>query len=93
MSESLFVEQDGRYVPSEHARGPWDPQALHGGAPAALIARALERLQPGAELQIGRFGLELLRPVPMAPLRLSSAIVRPGRRVQELSAELHAAIS
>ncbi len=34
-------------MPTEHARGPWDPQALHGGAPAALIADAFERLEPG----------------------------------------------
>ena len=28
---------DGAFVPTEQARGPWDPRALHGGAPAALI--------------------------------------------------------
>jgi len=81
---------DGRFTPSAHARGPWDPHALHGGAPAALITAAFERLQPGAELQIARLGFEYLRPVPLAPLALSTRIVRPGRRVQELAAELSA---
>jgi hypothetical protein len=77
--------------PTEHARGPWDPRALHGGAPAALITSAFERMQPGAELRIARLGFEYLRPVPLAPLTLTMRIVRPGRRVQELTAELSAA--
>jgi hypothetical protein len=93
MSESIFLADgrapsDERFVPTEHARGPWDPQALHGGAPAALITAAFERTQPGAELRIARLGFELLRPIPFAPLSLSTRIVRPGRRVQELAGEL-----
>ncbi len=90
MSESIFAAEGERFVPTEQARGPWDPRALHGGAPAALITSAFERLQPGAELRIGRLGFEFLRPIPMAPLTLSTSIARPGRRVQELSAELRA---
>ncbi|HLM86943.1 MAG TPA: thioesterase family protein [Solirubrobacteraceae bacterium] len=74
--------------PTEHARGPWDPRALHGGAPAALITSAFERMEPGAELRIARLGFQFLRPVPLAPLELSTRIVRPGRRVQELVGEL-----
>src|SRR5665213_2291092 len=78
MSDSIFIA-DGHgdaasFVPTEHARGPWDPNALHGGAPAALITSAFEQMQPGAELVIARLGFELLRPVPSAPLRLSTEI-------------------
>ena len=90
MSESIFVPDGDSFVPTEHARGPWDPRALHGGAPAALIAAAFERMQPGAELQLARLSFEFLRPVPMAPLTLSTRISRPGRRVQALEAELSA---
>ena len=91
MSESIFVGgDDDLFTPTEHARGPWDPRALHGGAPAALIAAAFERMQPGAELPFARLSFEFLRPVPMAPLKLSTRISRPGRRVQALEAELSA---
>jgi hypothetical protein len=76
--------------PTEQARGPWDPRALHGGAPAALFAAAFERAEPGSELRIARLGFEFLRPIPLAPLQLSTRIVRPGRRVQELAGELTA---
>jgi Thioesterase-like superfamily len=88
MSESIFLVEDELFMPTEHARGPWDPQALHGGAPAALMTAAFERMQPGGELRIARMGFELLRPIPFAPLSLSTRIVRPGRRVQELAGEL-----
>lgn len=90
MSDSIFIAEGDSFVPTEHARGPWDPQALHGGAPAALIASAFERMEPGAELPFARLSFEFLRPIPMAPLVLSTSISRPGRRVQALQAELSA---
>jgi acyl-coenzyme A thioesterase PaaI-like protein len=90
MTESIFTGDGHLFTPTEHARGPWDPRALHGGAPAALIAAAFERMQPGADLPFARLSFEFLRPVPMAPLKLSTRISRPGRRVQALEAELSA---
>lgn len=88
MAESIFRRKGEQLLPTAHASGPWDPSALHGGAPAALLASAFERLEPGAELRIARLGFEFLRPVPAAPLSLSLRVLRPGRRVQELAAEL-----
>ncbi|MGA7705497.1 MAG: thioesterase family protein [Solirubrobacteraceae bacterium] len=90
MIDTIFVAEDDLFVPTEHARGPWDPGALHGGAPAALIASEFERMQPGEELPFARLSYEFLRPVPMAPLKLTTRISRPGRRVQALQAELEA---
>jgi hypothetical protein len=90
MTDSIFLAEGERFVPTEHARGPWDPRALHGGAPAALIAAAFERMEPGAELPFAYLRFEFLRPVPMAPLQLSTRISRPGRRVQAIEGELSA---
>jgi hypothetical protein len=90
MPDSVFVLEGERYHPTVHAGGPWDPRALHGGAPAALITSAFEAHEPGSELRIARLGFEFLRPIPMAPLTLTLSVARSGRRVQELAAELHA---
>jgi hypothetical protein len=90
MTDSVFLADGELFTPTDHARGPWDPGALHGGAPAALIAAAFERIADGSELQIARLGFDFLRPIPFAPLELSTRILRSGRRVQELTGELHA---
>jgi acyl-CoA thioesterase len=86
--QSIFAVDNGRFVPTPFARGPWDPGALHGGAAAALIVDELTRLHPTPELRTARLSFQFLRPVPASPLTLSTELVRPGRRVQEISAEL-----
>lgn len=90
-AEAVFVPQDGRFVATEIARGPWDPDAQHGGAPAALLMREFERFPAGEGLLIGRVTYEFLRPVPLGPLTVRSSIARPGRRVQLLEASLFVA--
>lgn len=85
---TIFRADGDLFSATEHARGPWDPQAQHGGAPAALITAAFERMQPGGELPFARLSFGFLRPVPMAPLRLETGISRPGRRVQALHGQL-----
>lgn len=84
-----FYEQDGdRFVPSELTRGPWDPGAQHAGPPAALIGRELERCGGAAPGQLARVTYDILGPVPIAPLRVSATVARPGRSVELLEAQL-----
>jgi acyl-coenzyme A thioesterase PaaI-like protein len=93
VGEAIFIQGDepGWFVASELARGPWDAGAQHGGAPAALLVGALEALPAPAGVQMARVTFELLRPVPLGPLRVSAEVVRPGRRVQLLEATLWSA--
>ena len=80
-----------RWVPTELARGPWDPRACHGGPVSALLARAVERIDDDAEIDwhVARLTVELTRPVPVGrPLGLSTEIERPGRRVSLVAAVL-----
>jgi hypothetical protein len=69
-------------------RGPWDPDAQHAGPPAALLGYAIERLPEAAGFQVGRITFEILRSVPIAPVRVEARVARPGRRVQMFEAEL-----
>jgi hypothetical protein len=89
-TEAVFTVDGDRVVASELARGPWDPTAQHGGAPAALIMRAFEQLAPDPSLQIARVTYELVKPVPLGELQLTAEVVRPGKRVQLLEASLRA---
>lgn len=82
MPEAIFTPDGDAFVPSELARGPWDPAAQHGGAPAALLARCLEARDGAGETDVVRFGVEFLRPVPLEPLGVTTAVLRPGRKAQ-----------
>lgn len=89
--EPLFRREGDLLVPTGHARGPWDAESLHGGGPAALLARAVETAEPGAaETAVVRLTYEFLGPVPMAPLSVEAAVVKPGRRFQLVEGELRA---
>jgi hypothetical protein len=82
---SAFYERDGdTFVPSELTRGPWDPGAQHAGPPSALLGRAVE----AEGTLIGRITIEVLRPVPLAPLTVASEVVRPGRSVELVAASM-----
>jgi hypothetical protein len=91
--ERPIFETDGdRYVATTSARGPWDRRACHGGAPAALLAAAIDRTPAPVAMQGVRLTFDLLRPVPVGvPLRLDVEVVREGRRVQLVDTRLRAA--
>lgn len=92
MDSAFYVPEGGRFVSSELTRGPWDRGSQHAGPPAALIGRELERCPspaaPEAPWQIGRITYEILRPVPIAPVTVRTEVLRPGRSVELLAAEL-----
>jgi Thioesterase-like superfamily len=94
-SGPFYEFSDGSYLPSELTRGPWDPEAQHAGPPAALIGREIEGLNGGRlgggegdPAQVGRITYEILRPVPIAPLRVEAEVVRGGRSVELVEAAL-----
>jgi hypothetical protein len=86
-AEPIFARRDGAFVPTGHARGPWDPDALHGGAPAALVAEAVQ----AEGFSVVRLTFEFLAPVPLAPLTVVTELARGGRRLQLVDAEMSAA--
>jgi hypothetical protein len=100
VSEAVFIPLDdarpgdqparARFEATEIARGPWDPDAQHGGAPAALLVRAFEQLAGADGLTLARLTYELVRPVPLGALEVAVQVVRPGRRVQLLEGTIAA---
>jgi len=88
LPEAIFHLDGGRAVPTELARGPWSPDAQHGGGPAALLARAVEQCDPGPADFVARLTIELLRPVPLVPLAVDARTFRPGRKVQWIEASI-----
>jgi len=81
MPDAFYVADGDAFVSTEWTRGPWDARAQHAGPPAALVGRAFEHLEPDG-FQVARFTMEILRPIPLARLRINVQPVRTGRRVQ-----------
>jgi hypothetical protein len=78
------------FTATELTEGPWSPGAQHGGCPSALLCRAIEAVTssiPGPS-RVARVSLDFLGPVPVAPLRAAGRVVRPGRSVELVEAEL-----
>lgn len=89
MDTPIFERDGDVFVATTLARGPWDPDACHGGAPAALLAATIDAMPSLVPMQAVRLTFELLRPVPVgAPLRLVTEVIREGKRVQNLQATL-----
>lgn len=88
--DALFHRDGSLYVPTGLTRGPWHPDAQHGGAPAALMASCAHHFDAAAGMAIVRMTVELMRPVPLAPLALAVEVERPGRKVQLLSLSMRA---
>jgi hypothetical protein len=73
---------DGRYRSTVLTRGPWDPRAQHAGPPSALLGGALgSALGSTLDGPVVRITLEILRPVPIADLTVTTELLRPGRKV------------
>jgi acyl-CoA thioesterase len=83
----FFVPDGDRFVSTESTRGPWSRDHQHGGPPAALLTRAMERLA-GDGMLLCRLTFDFLRPVPIAPLAARAEIVRAGNKVRRLQATL-----
>jgi len=88
MIDAFFHRQGDLYVPSVLTRGPWDQQAQHGGPPAALLGTAMERTGSGDAAMVVRATFEFLKPVPLAPLTLSTRVLSAGRSVQLIGGAL-----
>jgi hypothetical protein len=88
LHDALFRREGAEFVASPLTRGPWDDRFQHGGPPAALLAGAMERFDGGDIYQLARVSLELLRPVPIASLRVEVGLLKGGRSVQRLEAAL-----
>ena len=72
MSEPFFHVDGDDFLPTLLCQGPWDPGSAHGGPPSALLVRAIEQHEPDDSLVIGRVLLDLVRAVPLAPLRITT---------------------
>ena len=89
---ALYALSSDHFGATALTAGPWEPGAQHGGPPSALLAGAVERFGDEAEaFFVARVAVDLLRPVPVAPLEVNVQPIRLGHRAQWLLASLRCA--
>jgi hypothetical protein len=86
--QAIYRVDGDRVDVSPNAAGPWDPSMQHGSAPAALVVWAAEAMPAPVPMRIARVTVDLMRPVPLAPLTLETEVLRAGRKIQLCSIRL-----
>lgn len=87
---AIFRVEGARAVTSANAAGPWSPTMQHGSAPAALVTWAAEAVPSPEPMHVARLTIDLMRPVPLAPLDIETEVLRQGRKIQLCEVRLKA---
>ena len=87
MSDAFYQQVDQhRFESSPLTAGPWSAEAQHAGPPSALLVRTLEQFEADPAVRLARLSVDVLGPVPVAPLDIEVHRIRPGRSVELLEA-------
>ncbi|WP_369719496.1 thioesterase family protein [Bradyrhizobium sp. LLZ17] len=79
---AIYRVDGNSVITSPEAAGPWDRRMQHGSAPSALVTWAAERIPTPVPMNVARVTIDLMRPVPVAPLTIATAVLREGRKIQ-----------
>ena len=80
----------GTYQSTPLANAGWYEEGQHGGAISALVAGHIEAEVPTlGEMQVSRVTVEIFRVVPLVPLRIETDVIREGKRIQHVRAEVY----
>src|SRR6202012_1700176 len=88
--QAIYRVEGNHVITSPDAAGPWDPGMQHGSAPASLVVWAAEAIATPVPMRIARVTVDLMRPVPLAPLTLETEVLREGRKIQLCAVRLSA---
>ena len=90
MSDAPFFcpGEPGWFVPQPACAGPWDPNSLHGRVVAGLLAAEIEHAHGADDLIPARLTVDLYRLPGFDPMRVTHEVVREGRRIRVINAEI-----
>ncbi|MDB5910834.1 MAG: thioesterase family protein [Massilia sp.] len=86
-NEPFFQIEGTHYVPTAAARGPWNPNSLHGRVIAGLLGAEIERLHGSAEFMPARLTVDMYRLPDLSPVEVVVRPVREGKRIKVIDAE------
>jgi len=84
----VLDDDDSLFLASSLTGGPWNPSHQHGGAVAGLLTRAMNNIESPVPMRLSRITVEMFRGVPVSTLRIETRVLRAGRRIQSVEANL-----
>lgn len=85
---AYFIPDGDAFAPTAMAQGPWGP-SISGNYIGGILGHTIESTVADPDLQPARLTVDLLRPAAMAPVRVRTSIVKQGRRLTLVGAEVH----
>ncbi|MGC4932318.1 thioesterase family protein [Gordonia sp. DT30] len=76
------------FRPTAATTSPWSADIQHGGPPTGLLMRALGQVAPDPSMHFTRVTTEILGAVGLGVNRVRAQVLRPGRRISVVTAEL-----
>jgi hypothetical protein len=86
-NEAFFRIEGTHYVPTAAARGPWNPNSLHGRVIAGLLGAEIERLHGDPQFMPARLTVDMYRLPDLSPVEVVTTVVRAGNRIRVIDAE------
>lgn len=81
-TENYFFNQDGDlFTPQAAAGSPWSETMQHGGPVNAIITMSIEAIAEEACMDVARLTIDILKPVPMQPVKIKSRFIRRGGKM------------
>ncbi|MEX0308507.1 MAG: thioesterase family protein [Ruegeria sp.] len=84
----FHLNTQGVFVGNDPARGPWSANHCHAGPVSGLIVRAAET-EIGPEKMLTRLTIDLLRPLPLAGLRVAAETTRHTKTLATTRVTVH----
>lgn len=76
------------FQPTSSTLSVWAPTLQHGGPPTALLMRSIEALAAGRSGSFSRVTTDILGAVGLDVNRVRAQVIRPGRQISVIGAEL-----
>jgi hypothetical protein len=86
-NDAFFTLEGTHYVPTPAARGPWNPNSLHGRVIAGLLGAEIERLHGDPQFMPARLTVDMYRLPDLSPVEVVTRVVRAGNRIRVIDAE------
>lgn len=84
-AENYFFNQDDDvFTPQAAAGSPWSETMQHGGPVNAIITMSIEAIAEETCMKVARLTIDILKPVPMKPVKVKSHFLRKGGKMAVL---------